>query len=108
MWDPISRSELEALIAGDTSAMSSDLEALYANAAIVPEKWQQRPYGDEGEGFWAVAVHGSKVLWYNDIEDGFNVSRFDVRGRIPDDGYHCQQDDLSVAVFRLFEMDVDS
>ncbi len=29
----------------------------------------------------------SLVLWYNDIEDGFNVSRFTTWGAIPDDEY---------------------
>jgi hypothetical protein len=62
-------------------------------SAIAPQKWSQFPYGDEGGGFWAV-VFGSKVLWYNAIEDRFNVSHFAEPGRIPDDEYWCEEDPL--------------
>jgi hypothetical protein len=45
-------------------------------------------------GFWAVAVDDDRVLWYNDVEDGFNVSRFARRGEIPRDEYWCNQSSL--------------
>jgi len=41
------------------------------------------------------------VLWYNDIEDGFNVSRFEARGEIPRDEYWCDRDPLHWALVRL-------
>jgi hypothetical protein len=52
-------------------------------------KWRCSPFGDDSGGFWAVAVDGERVLWFNDIEDGFNWSRCTVRGRI--DEYLCDQ-----------------
>ena len=85
MWEPITEHELDELIATDLADCSEDLRAIYAQTAITPEKWRQSPWGDDGGGFWVVAVSGAKVLWYNDIEEGFNVSRFVTRGRIPDD-----------------------
>lgn len=36
---------------------------------IEPEKWAEKDFGDEVGGFWVVAVHKDKVIWYNDIED---------------------------------------
>jgi hypothetical protein len=41
------------------------------------------------------------VLWYNDIEDGFNVSRFVQWGEIPSDEYWCSQDPLQYALPKL-------
>ena len=41
--------------------------------AFEPAKWRQSLYGDEGGGFWAIAADGGRVLWFNDIEEGFNV-----------------------------------
>ena len=79
MWTPITRSELDDMVARSARRLFSELLAAYAQTAIPPQKWSQSPYGDEGGGFWAVAVFGSKVLWYNDIEDGFNVSHFAER-----------------------------
>jgi hypothetical protein len=60
------------------------------------EKWRQTPYGDAGDGFWVVGLIGTTVVWYNDIEDGFNRSRFTVFGLIDD--YWCNDDELDVAV----------
>ena len=48
-----------------------------------------------------MAVHDELVLWFNDIEDGFNVSRFDRRGEIPAHEYWCNQDEIAWALDRL-------
>ena len=45
-----------------------------------------------------MAVMDDRVLWYNDIEDGFNVSLFTVRGVIPTTEYWCNQDELRMAL----------
>lgn len=63
---------------------------------IVPEKWLQHPYGDDGEGFWVVAIVGRTVIWYNDIEDGFNRSSYAAYGQFED--YWCNQDELEIAI----------
>jgi len=48
-----------------------------------------------------VAVRENRVLWYNDIEDGFNVSQYSAVGTIPDNEYWCNQDSLKWALARL-------
>ena len=100
-WEPISREALDAKVASDLDAASDEERARFASVAIPPQKWSQSPWGDEGGGFWAVAVHGDRVLWYNDIEEGFNVSCFETRGRSPDDEYWCNQDSLGIALRSL-------
>ncbi|OUS05904.1 hypothetical protein A9Q81_03945 [Gammaproteobacteria bacterium 42_54_T18] len=47
------------------------------------------------DGFWVVAVIGSKVLWYNHVEQGFNVSPFSTCGCI--DKYESRKDDFDIA-----------
>jgi hypothetical protein len=103
MWEPLSRAELDALIASELAVSAPERRDLFARHAIVPEKWTQHPWGDDGGGFWAVAVCGDRVLWYNEIEEGFNVSRFAVLGRISEGQCWCNQDALGVAVCRLVE-----
>ena len=100
-WTPVSRAELNDLIAADLRDASDEERAYFNSVAVEPSKWRQSPYGDEGGGFWAVAVDGDRVLWYNDIEEGFNVSRFTVLGTIPDDEYWCNQDQLPWALPNL-------
>lgn len=65
---------------------------LWEAIRISPEKWQQEPYGSEGAGFWVVGILGALVVWYNDIEDGFNYSKYERFGTIEE--YWCNQDRL--------------
>ena len=57
-WMPINLGEMKALIDGDLSGCPR-LRAFFHSVAIEPVKWQQSPMGDEGEGFWAIAVSES-------------------------------------------------
>ncbi|WP_306227153.1 hypothetical protein [Bosea beijingensis] len=50
--------------------------------AITPRKWELSPLGELGGGFWVVAIFGASVIWYNDIEDGYNVSTYPTLGEI--------------------------
>ncbi|MBV9772525.1 MAG: hypothetical protein JO040_01160 [Gemmatimonadetes bacterium] len=102
-WEPISRDELEEIVICDLAECSPERQALFRRAAIPLEKWRLSPHGDRGGGFWAVAVHEKNVLWYNDIEHGFNVSCFVRWGEIPEDEYWCNQDRLARALPRLTE-----
>ncbi len=72
--------------------MSQEEMRLWEAIRIQPVKWQQDPYGIQGGGFWVVGIIGSTVIWYNDIEEGFNRSRFFAFGRIDD--YWSNQDEL--------------
>jgi len=89
------------MLSRDLADCSEEQCSFFAQASIAPAKWRLSPWGDEGGGFWVVAVHGSRVLWYNDIEDGFNVSEFEFRGEIPHDEYWCNEDALRWALTRL-------
>jgi hypothetical protein len=54
-----------------------------------------------GGGFWVVAVYRDRVLWYNDVEEGFNVSQYQLSGVIPASEYWCNQDPLCWAIPKL-------
>ena len=64
-----------------------------------PAKWKLQPWGDSGGGFWAVGLIGSHVIWYNDIEHGFNISPYAVPGTIGD--YRCNQGSLQPVLWDL-------
>jgi hypothetical protein len=49
-----------------------------------------------GGGFWVVGLFGRVVIWFNDIEDGFNRSTHRQYGAIEE--YSCNQDELELAV----------
>jgi hypothetical protein len=99
-WKAISEEEVWDKVIAAKERMSLPLQRFWDSVFIEPEKWKQRPFGDHGNGFWAVAVIGRTVVWYNDIEDGFNRSRYSSYGEIED--YWCNQDDLELTVQYLF------
>ncbi|WP_395016495.1 hypothetical protein [Dongia sp.] len=90
LWDLINSAWLK---------MSVREQRLWESVRIDPVKWSQSPYGDLGGGFWAVGVIGRIVVWYNDIEDGFNCSHYSSYGQIGE--YWCNQDDLDISVRKL-------
>jgi hypothetical protein len=98
-WEPISETGLWDLINQAELRMDPEVARFWEALRLVPEKWAQHPYGDEGNGFWVVGVIGSRVIWYNDIEDGFNVSAYISYGQIAE--YWCDQHELELVLVRL-------
>jgi len=95
-WSPITKIELCNLINDSLNRMTVSQKNLWESIKIDPEKWQEPYYGKEGGGFWAVAIIGKTVVWYNDIEEGFNRSKYDKPGTFPE--YWCEQDDLEKTI----------
>ena len=95
-WVPIDETALRARVAQGEARMNAAQRRLWEAIRINPQKWPQHPYGDPGAGFWVVAIVGRTVIWYNDIEDGFNRSRYAEYGTIDD--YWCNQDELEITM----------
>jgi hypothetical protein len=99
MWSPIDLPDLLDGIRSSEAVMGPDIRRLWEMIRVEPVKWQLHPWGDEGGGFWVVGLLGRQALWYNDIEHGFNISRYTSLGRI--DEYGCNQDELHYVVYSL-------
>ncbi len=74
---------------------------LWELVRVVPEKWALPPWGDNGGGFWVVGMIGGHVVWYNDIEEGFNLSCYRERGVIGE--YWCNQGSLQPVMWDLLQ-----
>jgi hypothetical protein len=98
-WTPISISELQKLIELGISKMSIDEIDLWNKFLIKPTKWKEVFNGEEGNGFWVVAIFDNKVIWYNDIEEGFNISTYIKYGEI--DEYCAEQDELQWTIKKI-------
>lgn len=88
-WTPLTRQALDEIIVNGLEVMDDAVQAAWQAIRIEPEKWQCSPWGDEGGGFWVVAEKDGQVVWYNDIEEGFNTSPIVTRGTISE--YYCNQ-----------------
>lgn len=93
---PVSREELESIIATDLQRATDEQRALYYLHRVEPEL--AGIVGDNRhEEVWVAARSGDMAVWYDDIEGGWNVSRISG-GVITDPGY--EQDPLCTALWR--------
>ncbi|RZJ99200.1 MAG: hypothetical protein EOO43_27190, partial [Flavobacterium sp.] len=75
-WRPISITDLYDQIQKTEAELTGEIWNFWQLIKIEPVKWIESKYGNEGGGFWTVAILGTKIVWYNDIEDGFNISDY--------------------------------
>ena len=92
MWKPLPENKLTDIIEEAELFMAPGCRRFWDYIKIHPQKWSLSPWGDEGGGFWVVAVIGNTCIYYNDIEEGFNFSSYKTFGQIDD--YYCDQSDL--------------
>ncbi|MGQ8867950.1 hypothetical protein [Myroides sp. TSA_177.3] len=95
-WQPITLEELHLEIQKGENKMTAEQLLFWKEIRIVPEKWVEHTLGKEGGSFWVIAQYNHKVLYYNDIEEGFNCSTFVQKGII--DYYGAAQDELQWAL----------
>lgn len=100
-WEPISFNDLHNEIQKTEKDLDEELKNFWDLIKIDPIKWEEKEYGEMGGGFWVVAIFGHQVIWYNDIEEGFNISDYKTFGIIED--YWCDQDELVHVIYRLVE-----
>lgn len=101
-WKPITLIELSEKIEKTEINLKEELLKFWQQIKIKPIKWTEEKHGEDGSGFGVVAVCETKVIWYNDIEEGFNISEYKIYGQI--EKYYCDQDDLSWSVAKLFDL----
>jgi hypothetical protein len=94
-WKPIDRAEFEELLRDELAQCLPEERALFERCRIAVER---RPFAknDYLDSAFVVALHDDEILYYNDIEDGFNTSPVGPDGAILE--YWCNQDSLQVAL----------
>ncbi len=100
-WTPITLDELSFEILKGEKAINHELLKFWNIIKIKPIKWIENEYGNEGNGFWVVGIFKDLVLYYNDIEEGFNISNFKQEGKI--ENYYAEQDELQFAILKLYK-----
>lgn len=75
-------SALEALLKSEKEKFSNDINELWDNIKIEPELWKLNDLTKELKSFWVVAIINNEIIWFNEIEKGFNISEFKEYGTI--------------------------
>lgn len=82
-WTPITEAHLIDLISDAEGRMDPQQASLWQMIRLPhAEIWQQRPWADEGCGFWVVATFGKSCIYFNDLSQSFASSLFDRWGNI--------------------------
>lgn len=74
MWHPISLAELETLVARDLKESNAEALTLFDKMRTEPQK-AEFARGSSIDEIYIVGALGSKVIYYDDTEDGFEVGR---------------------------------
>jgi hypothetical protein len=96
---PRSQEDIEAEIASALVDYDDDVGAAWGRMRIEPERWPCPAGPREPGGFWVVALVDDRALWFNDIEEGFNWSRYATRGTL--DEYLCDQTSFAEILERI-------
>ena len=95
-WKPISEQDLAALIERDLAECTPEARALFSRFRV-----SLRPAainrGDRVESVYVVAQNGRSVIYYEDVEEGFNISALSTDGAIEEPGF--EQWELRHALF---------
>lgn len=96
-WAPASIIEVMQRVKQDLSECSPDQAAAYAKYAVNPYRASIDRYGQR-EMVVVVARCHNQALYWEDVEEGFNVSPIGEDGTILEHG--CNQDSLGQAISR--------
>lgn len=100
-WKPVNHNQLVNLLTHQNQQLADDQKVLWDTIRLpFPELWQQHPWGDEGCGFWVIAVAGRSCIYFNDISGGFSCGTFQRWGKI--DTYKASDAALPGALHTLF------
>lgn len=94
-WRSATIEEVKQIVARDLTACDAEQLATFRRCAVEPYLAPITRYG-ESETVVVVARNGNEVIYYEDVEDGFNVSPLAPSGEILE--HRCNQDELRVAV----------
>jgi hypothetical protein len=94
-WTPATAEAVRAIVQRDLADCDAVQTAVFNRYSVDPHPEPIVRYG-QIETVIVVAQKGNEVLYWEDIEEGFNTSPVDDQGRIAE--HWCNQDTLGVAL----------
>jgi hypothetical protein len=90
-WLPATVDEVNDIVASDLKACDFEQLAVFSKFSVKPFVAPIMRYG-KMESVVVVARNGDQVIYYEDVEDGFNVSPLSPDGLVLE--HWCNQDEL--------------
>jgi hypothetical protein len=96
-WQPASIQAVASIVERDLKGLVEQQLDVFRRFSVEPYRAPISRYG-EIESVVVVARHGEKVIYWDDVEEGFDVAMIDDAGRIVPSS--ASQDPLAVAINR--------
>ena len=97
-WRAAVRDEIEGLVEAEVAVLHPRHRFIF-DAMRVPLR-QVPVAGDSGEHVYVVAEHQGKILYFSDVEDGWEITEPDEYGGIAERG--CNQFQLRHIMWQMF------
>ena len=97
LWSPLSKSQILTEIFLAEQNLDSVSEILWNKIKISPQLWKCVDVIEDN--FWVVAKSEQHIIWYNDIEEGFNISKYKIDGEIQN--YNASKHELQFVLEQL-------
>jgi len=97
-WKPATLDEVKEILRSDLEECNPQQIAIFEKCFVEPHFAPIERYG-EVENVVVVAQKSGDVIYWEDVECGFNISSIGPDGRILE--HWCNQDPLTVALYRL-------
>jgi hypothetical protein len=94
-WKPTTIEDVKQVIARDLTVCDTEQLLVFGRCAVEPYLAPIVRYGNH-DTVVVVARNGNEVMYYEDVEDGFNVSPVGPDGEILE--HWCNQDELNFAL----------
>jgi len=94
-WRPATIEQVNEIVTRDLTACDAEQRAVFNQYRVEPFSAPIVRYGQR-ESVVVVARNGEQVIYYEDVEDGFNVSPISPDGRVLEPW--CNQDELGFAL----------
>jgi hypothetical protein len=94
-WKPATIAEVKQILNQDLAGCDAEQKAVFHRYAVEPYTAPIIRYG-QAESVIVVARRNDEVIYWEDVEEGFNVSPIDESGTILE--HWCNQDQLPYAL----------
>lgn len=99
-WKPATIDEVKDILKADLKKCNPQQIAIFRQYSVEPYLAPIVRYG-KAENVVVVAQKSDEVIYWEDVEEGFNISPAGPRGRVLE--HWCNQDDLGVALNRFIQ-----
>ena len=78
----VTAAQLRGRLLMEEAGLAEDWLAFWESIRIDPDIWSSPASSDYGFGFWALALHGQDVVWFDSLREGFAVSSWTRHGAL--------------------------